>query len=244
MDTSPFLPLEKAPVRSASELLRFRRREIGLLGIGIAPPIGAVRINRHRNTVGGKARMMERGITLLQFLIGAAIVAILAAISLPAFLLAMQNFRFRGAVDQVVGDIRRARALAVTQGRQVGIEGGFHVSAAPRQYRIELRCIATGPGCPSTLWPADSDTPSSNANVITLWQNVSTLYLGVTVSRPVDAASATLDRIIFNSLGNSVATTQNPISITVSNPLSRSCVLQVTSVGSVTRQSSSSCRIT
>ena len=178
--------------------------------------------------------MRERGITLLQFLIAAALVAILAAISLPAFLLAMQNFRFRGAVDQVVGDIRRARALAVTQGTY---EAGFHVSAAPRQYRIERR-ITGG------LWPADTDTPSSNANVITLWQNVSTLYLGVTVSRPVDAASATLDRIIFNSLGNSVATTQNPISITVSNPLGRSCVLQVTSVGSVTRQSSPSCRIT
>ena len=178
--------------------------------------------------------MRERGITLLQFLIAAAIVAILAAISLPAFLLAMQNFRFRGAVDQVVGDIRRARALAVTQGTY---EAGFHVSAAPRQYRIERRT-------PGGLWPADADTPSSNANVITLWQNVSTLYLGVTVSRPVDAVSATLDRIIFNSLGNSVATTQNPISLTISNPLGRSCVLQVTNIGSVTRQSSSSCRIT
>lgn len=192
--------------------------------------------------MGGKPRMRERGITLLQVLVGAAVVAILAAISLPAFLLAMQNFRFRGAVDQVVGDIRRARALAVTQGRQVGIEAGFRVSASPRQYRIELRCIATGPGCSSTSWPADTDSPSSNANVITLWQNISTLYLGVTVSQPIDATSTTLPRIIFNSLGNSVATA--PISITISNPLGRSCLLQVTTIGSVTRQSSSSCRIT
>src|SRR3990172_8908614 len=154
--------------------MRFRRREIGLVSIGIAPPIGAVQIDRNRNTVGGKPSMRERGITLLQVLVGAAVVAILAAISLPAFLLAMQNFRFRGAVDQVVGDIRRARALAVTQGTY---EGGFHVSASPRQFRIERR-ITGG------LWPADTDTPSSNANVITLWQNISTLYLGVTVSRP------------------------------------------------------------
>lgn len=187
--------------------------------------------------------MRERGITLAQVLVGAALVAILAAISLPAFLLAMQNFRFRGAVDQVVGDIRRARALAVTQGKTWPYDAGFHVSASPRQYRIELRCPTCSPLC--TSWPADTDTLSSPcANVITLWQNVSTLYLGVTVSQPVDAASTTLDRIIFNSLGNSVATTQNPISITVSNPLGRSCVLQVTSVGSVTRQSSPSCRIT
>ncbi len=180
--------------------------------------------------------MRERGITLLTFLAGAAVVAILAAISLPAFLLAMQNFRFRGAVDQVVGDIRRARALAVTQGTY---EGGFHVSASPSQYRIERRP-------PGGVWPADADTPASNANVITLWQNISTLYLGVAVSQPVGADSNPLDppRIIFNSLGNSVATTQNPISITVSNLLGRSCVLQVTSVGSVTRQPSSSCRIT
>ncbi len=178
--------------------------------------------------------MRARGITLVQLMVGAGVVAILAAISIPALLLAMQNFRFRAAVDQVVGDLRRARALAVTEGTY---EAGFHVSASPRQYRIERRT-------PGGVWPADTATPSSNANVITLWQNISTLYLGVTVSRPVDAASATLDRIIFNSLGNSVATVQNPISITVSNPLGRSCVLQVTSVGSVTRQSSSSCRIT
>ncbi len=171
--------------------------------------------------------MRERGITLLQFLIGAAVVAILAAISLPAFLLAMQNFRFRGAVDQVVGDIRRARSLAVTRGPY---EAGFHVSASPRQYRIELRCTS---GCPSLLWPADTDTPSSNANVITLWQNISTLYLGVTVSRPVDAASFTLDRIIFNSLGNSVATVSHPISITISKALGTPQVVQVAAIGSV-----------
>ncbi len=178
--------------------------------------------------------MRERGVTLVQLMVGAGVVAILAAISLPALLVAMQNFRFRGAVDQVVGDIRRARALAVTQGT---FEAGFHVSASPRQYRIERRT-------PGGVWPADTATPSSDANVITLWQDISTLYLGVTVSRPVGAVSPSLDRIIFNSLGNSVPTAENPISITVSNPLGRSCVLQVTNIGSVTRQSSSSCRIT
>ncbi len=186
--------------------------------------------------------MRERGITVLQFVVGAAVVAILAAISLPAFFLAMQNFRFRGAVDQVVGDLRRARSLAVTQGKACpnepdGVwpyEAGFHVSASPRQYRVERRyTTTTPPGC-TTAWPADTDTPCSPcANVITMWQNISTLYLGVTVSRPVDAASATLDRIIFNSLGNSVATMQHPISISISKVLGTPQVVQVAAIGSV-----------
>ena len=176
--------------------------------------------------------MRERGITLAEVLVGAALVAILAAISVPAFLLAMQNFRFRGAVDQVVGDIRRARALAVTQGKTWPYDAGFHVSASPRQYRIELRCPTCSPLC--TSWPADTDTPSSPcANVITLWQNISTLYLGVTVSQPVDAAGTTLSRIIFNSLVNSVATVQHPISITISKALGASQVVQVAAIGSV-----------
>ncbi len=213
----------------ASEPLRFRRREKGLLGIAIAHPIVAAQVTRQMQRLGEEARMRERGITLLQLVVGAAVVAVLAAISLPAFFLAMQNFRFRGAVDQVVGDLRRARSLAVTRGPY---EAGFHVSDSPRQYRVELRCTS---GCPSLLWPADADTPASNANVITMWQNISTLYLGVTVSRPVGADSNPLDRIIFNSLGNSVATTlqNHPISITISKAVGTPQVVQVAAIGSV-----------
>ena len=175
--------------------------------------------------------MRERGLSLVQAVVATALVAILAMVSLPLFLSAIQNYRFRAAVDQIVGQIRQARAVAVTKGNVAG----FHMMAnpctitTPRAYRIERS--ATG-----TTWPNDCDTPSTNATyVITLWQDLAQLFPGVTVSQPVDAGGTTLARITINSLGNSVATGQHPISITITNSPSGSSVVQVTSLGSVRR---------
>jgi hypothetical protein len=136
----------------------------------------------------------------------------------------LQNARFRAAASQVEGDVRRARALAVTRGNFAAIR-----ITAGGTYRIE---VSTN----GTTWPADADSPATDANVITPWENIPQLYTGVTLSQPQDTAPVTLNRIIFDSLGNSVrpgAALVNPINTTITHACCPSRTVRVTAVGSV-----------
>lgn len=169
------------------------------------------------STIRGKS-----GLTVVELLVVVVCVGIMAAVAIPVFSGIMQNSRFRAAADTVVSDIRQARAVAVTRGNFAALR----IATGPTRYRIERS--TTG-----AVWPADADTPLSNPNVIIPWQDVPQLYPEVTVSQPVDASPTTLARVIFNSLGNSVATVQHPITITITSPSGTSRVVQVTAVGSV-----------
>jgi Tfp pilus assembly protein FimT len=150
--------------------------------------------------------------------------AVLVIVGMPVLQATLQNYRFRSATDWVMGDIRQTRSLAVPQGKFLSYHG-----TSTGTYRIERS--TTG-----TAWPADTDTPASNADVITPLQNIPQIYFGVNLGRPVDAGSTTLTRIILNSLGNSVApggSVTNPISITITSPSGTTQVLQVSQLGSV-----------
>lgn len=162
------------------------------------------------------------GVTTVELVVVVVCIGIMAGLAIPVFSAIMENSRFRAAADTVASDIRQARAVAVTRGNFAALR----IATGPTRYRIERS--TTG-----TVWPADTDTPLSNPNVIIPWQDVAQLYPGVTVTQPVDASPATLTRVIFNSLGSSVATTQHPISITITSPSGTTRVVQVTAVGSV-----------
>ena len=59
------------------------------------------------------------GFTLIDLLIGVAIVAILATVAVPALQPVVTRYRLNGAARQVMGDLMSARMQAVSQGRAV-----------------------------------------------------------------------------------------------------------------------------
>ncbi len=166
----------------------------------------------------------ESGLTAVESLIVFSVVAILVMVAMPLFQATLRIKRFQSATDWVMSYIRRTRSLAVTEGKFFAYHG-----TSTGTYRIERSTTGTG-------WPADTDTPISNADVITPWQNIPQVYTGVALAQPIDAGSTTLTRIIFNSVGNSVApggSITNPISITITSPSGTTQVLQVSQLGSV-----------
>ncbi len=65
------------------------------------------------NTMGEKDNGLDRGYTLLEALIVVGLIAIVAAIFLPAFFKTIQNYRSQTAVEQITMNIRFARMAAV-----------------------------------------------------------------------------------------------------------------------------------
>ena len=65
-------------------------------------------------------RRPERGFSLVEMLIVAAIVATLAAVALPNIAQYIRNYRIRGAAQQVAGELQAARSKAIMTNTNAG----------------------------------------------------------------------------------------------------------------------------
>ena len=184
---------------------------------------------RHQETVMQK----ERGFTAIELLVAVAIVPIVAAVSMPFFLAAMESSRLNGAARRIAGDLRLAQSLAVSRGGIYGWHWGGDPNGAPPGptfYRIEKD---TGTAC---NWPAVGDTISSNGNVVSNWFDLSRELPGITIVSFRDNNGVTVGGAAFNAQRASVnpcAGVTYPISITVKNASGGTRTIQVRSAGSV-----------
>ncbi len=72
------------------------------------------------------------GFTLIELVVVVGLIAITAAVSLPAIARFIRNYRLRGAAQQVAGELQRARATAVKQNVNLGV---VLMITGPRTYR-------------------------------------------------------------------------------------------------------------
>lgn len=70
---------------------------------------------------GSTPQRHPRGFTLIELLAVVAIIAIMAAVSLPAIGRYIRNFKIRGAVQNVAGEMQNARAKAITKNVNLGV---------------------------------------------------------------------------------------------------------------------------
>lgn len=148
--------------------------------------------------VARKSKGEPNGMTLVEFLITIVILGILSAIAIPGILGGIHRTGVDGASRRLTEDIRLAQSNAITRGAQTRLivfdqngavpdPGNLSDSTKANKYRIELR---TGP---SALWPSLNDNPSTNPNVLTVWQDLGNQYRGVSVT--------TGSALFFNSQG-------------------------------------------
>jgi len=170
-----------------------------------------------------------KGMTLVEFLTAIVILGILSAIAIPGILGSIHRTGVDGASRRLTEDIRLAQSNAITKGAQARLivfdqtgavpdPGNLNDPTKANKYRIELR-----PG-PSALWPSVNDNPSSNPNVLTVWQDIGSQYRGVAVT--------TGSAVVFNSQGfllNSSA----PVNTVFQGP-GGSKTVQTTAIGKVT----------
>jgi Tfp pilus assembly protein FimT len=168
---------------------------------------------------------LSRGISLPELLVVLGLLTIIAAVSMPYLLGAIQNSDFNSAVRQVASDARLARSLAVSKG------GYYRLQMSNNSYRVEHCNPCTPPV--SVSWPASSAQMGASADVISNWQDLSSLYGGVTIQ-----SVSTVDGAIFNSTGASVGpgnypVTPRSVSITLQKPDGTTKVIQADPAGNV-----------
>ena len=154
-----------------------------------------------------------RGFSLPELLVVLGLLTIIGAVSMPYLLGAIRNSDFNSAVRQVAGDARFARSLAVSQG------GYYRLQRQGNSYRLEH----INPGGSWT-------TPE----VISNWQDLSSLYGGITI-QSVSASISSVDGAIFNSTGALVTSGNAPQSFTVNlqKPDGTTKVIQIDPAGNV-----------
>jgi prepilin-type N-terminal cleavage/methylation domain-containing protein len=72
-----------------------------------------------KNDVGARGRT-DRGFSLVEMLVVVAIIAIMAAVSIPAISRYVRNYRIRGAAQQVAGELQAARSKAIMTNTNAG----------------------------------------------------------------------------------------------------------------------------
>ena len=176
--------------------------------------------------VARKSSRDPSGMTLVELAITIVILGILSAIAVPGILGSIHRRGLDGASRQLTEDIRLAQSNAITKGAQARLivfdqsgavpdPGNLNDPTKANKYRIELR---TGP---SALWPSVNDNPSTNPNVLTIWQDISNQYRGVSVT--------TGSALLFNSQGFLVNTSA-PVN-TVLQGQGGSKTVQTTAIG-------------
>lgn len=145
----------------------------------------------------------QRGVTLVEMLIGMAIVGILLAVAVPSFNSWVQNAQVRTAAQSIMDGLQLARAEAVKSNAQVR----FNLSSAAGQVDWDVCSTAASP-CPAAniLQSRSSAEGSVNARVGVYEENDGVVHTNY--STAIAAGNLLPSSITFNGLGQ-IATTTN-----------------------------------
>jgi type II secretory pathway pseudopilin PulG len=137
--------------------------------------------------------------TLVELITVVMMLGILATIGLPGIIGGIQRTGVDGASRQLTQDIRLAQSTAITRGAQARLIIFDQTGVVPttptnltdatkaNQYRIEMRSSVSAP------WPAITDYPGANSNVVTAWNDLGSQYKGIAVTSG--------NALVFNSQG-------------------------------------------
>lgn len=176
--------------------------------------------------VAESSKQEPTGMTLVEFAITIVILGILSTVAIPGLLGGIHRTGVDGASRQLTEDIRLAQSSAITRGTQTRLivfdqsgsvpdPGNLNDPTKANKYRIELRIG------PTALWPSLNDNPSTNPNVLTVWQDLGNLYRGVSVT--------TGSALLFNSQGFLVNSSA-PVNTILQGP-GGSKTVQTTAIG-------------
>ena len=155
---------------------------------------------------------------------------IVTAISAPNFRTLLQVYRRDGAVQQVVGDVRKARTEAVKAGWQYRVYGfnGNTTSAYKNQYRLMGRSSG------AVAWPNATDGVFQSATqMLGSWVDINKLYPGITLN-PADITPDFW--VTFDSRGVRIDLEPSFNPMAIANQRGNTRSISITAVGSVTIQ--------
>jgi type IV fimbrial biogenesis protein FimT len=156
-------------------------------------------MDRRRNLLGGQERRStrimlltsaQRGVTLIEMLIGIAIVAMVMAVGVPSYTAWIQNTQIRTATESALNGMQLARNEAVRQNASVQLKLGTQSS-------WEIR---VGSDAGQLIQSRDYGTGSKNVTVAVLPANATTITFNPLGRVAANAdASATITQLDFNA---------------------------------------------
>jgi len=112
-------------------------------------------------------RLYIRGVTLIELLIGLAIVAALLSLAVPSFRVFMQNSEIRNAADATLNGMQLARAEAIRRNKPVQFQlktgSGWQVTIV-KPSATDMATVCPG-GAPCTIQTRASKEGSAHVNV-------------------------------------------------------------------------------
>lgn len=153
----------------------------------------------------------QRGVSLIELLIGIAIVGILLAVGLPSYKAWIQNSQIRNAAESVLNGMQLARAEAVRRNGNVqllfGTASSWTISVPATAEQIQTRSASEGSAnVTATMTPAAATTITFNSlgRVVTNADaSASITQADLTVPTTILAASEARElRILIGAGGN------------------------------------------
>lgn len=112
-----------------------------------------------------RGRRPQRGMTLIELMVGVTLMALLITLAMPSFFEGMQNRQIRTAAESIQNGLTLARAEALRRNRTVKFElvsaTGWRVGCDP----VDTTVVDGEENCPETLQTRNAAEGSANAAV-------------------------------------------------------------------------------
>ena len=155
----------------------------------------------------------QRGVSLVEVMIGLTLAGILIAMGIPSFQSGMQNRQIRSTAEALQSGLHLARTEALRRNRPVRFEmqggNGWRIGCDP----VDATVVDGEPACPQTLQARDGAEGGRNAEVAR-----------VTVSASSGTDSGTFEELRFTPLGRvTTLTAADNAVFRVTNPKGGAC---------------------
>lgn len=177
---------------------------------------------------------MQQGVSLVELMVGIAVVGILLWLGIPSFQLWIQNTQNRTAAESILNGIQMARVEAVRRNTQVR----FNLTSASGEVNWAIGCINVSTECPASIQSKSAAEGTVNAragtNAVTPTTPIAAGFYGTALAAgdglPNGVTFDGMGRVLSTNIGVDIARVDI---INNTNASARRYVIAVTSGGSV-----------